>query len=149
VDDYQAPPPEGELITAALKRIRPRLSIREAARRAGISEGWWRQVVRGYQPIKGGGKAPMTGSAETIAAMARVVGVTPEQLEQAGRTDAAEELRILEEPPSRLQVVTGADAPADEPGDEGLDEKLDRAQRLLAEGMALLEELRRERRESG
>jgi len=39
--------------------------------------------------------------------------------------------------------------PADEPGDEGLDEKLDRAQRLLAEGMALLEELRRERRESG
>lgn len=93
--DNEAPPPEGELITTALKRIRPKLSVREAARRAGISEGWWRQVVRGYQPLKGGGRAPMTGSAETVAAMAQVVGVTPEQLEAASRTDAAEELRAM------------------------------------------------------
>lgn len=83
------------MITTALKRIRPKLSVREAASRAGISEGWWRQVVRGYQPLKGGGKAPMTGSAETVASMARVVGVTPEQLEEAERPDAAEELRAL------------------------------------------------------
>jgi transcriptional regulator with XRE-family HTH domain len=100
VDEYQGPPPEGELINAALKRIRPKLSVREAARRAGISEGWWRQVVRGYQPLKGGGKAPMTGSAETVASMARVVGVTPAQLQEAGRADAAEELRALQPPPS-------------------------------------------------
>lgn len=99
MDEYQGPPPEGELITAALKRKRPKLTIREAARRAGISEAWWRQVVRGYQPLKGGGKAPMRGSAETIASMARVVGVTPDQLEAAERADAAAELRdLLAEP---------------------------------------------------
>src|SRR4051812_15216413 len=77
VTEQPTPPPEGELITAALKRIRPKMSVREAARRAGISEGWWRQVVQGYQPLRGGLRAPMRGSAEVVAAMAKVVGVTP------------------------------------------------------------------------
>jgi hypothetical protein len=96
VNEHPTPPPEGELITEALKRMRPKVSIREAARRAGISDSWWRQVVRGYQPLRGGGRAPMQGSAETVASMASVVGVTPEQLAAVGREDAAEELRLLE-----------------------------------------------------
>lgn len=89
------------MITAARERIRPKLSVREAARRAGISEGWWRQIVNGWQPVSGGGGAPVRGPAPTVARMAQIVGVTPEELATTGeRPDAAEELRILLSGPS-------------------------------------------------
>jgi transcriptional regulator with XRE-family HTH domain len=88
-----APTPEGELIKDALKRTR--LSARRAAERAGISEGRWRQIVNGYQTVTRGQHVPVTGPAETVARMAHVVGVTPEQLEGVQRADAAAELRLL------------------------------------------------------
>lgn len=97
-----APPPEGTLITESLKR--KHLSVRKAAKQAGISEGWWRQVVRGYQTLSGGGYGKVKGPDETVARMALVAGVTPEQLSQAGRDTAAQELELLL-----------AQAPADEP----------------------------------
>ena len=82
-----APPPWGALITAALRQAG--LSAREAARRAGISEGRWRQITSGYQVVSAGVYAPVRGPAATLARMASVAGVTPGQLEQAGRADAA------------------------------------------------------------
>ena len=82
-----APPPWGALITAALRAAG--LSAREAARRAGISEGRWRQITSGYQVVSAGIYAPVRGPAATLARMAAVAGVTPAQLEQAGRADAA------------------------------------------------------------
>jgi transcriptional regulator with XRE-family HTH domain len=97
MNDRPAPPAEGELITRALKA--KKLSVREAARRAGISEGWWRQIVKGYQSLSGGGYGPVRGPAETLARMAKVVDVTPEQLTKVGRNDAATELRKLGERP--------------------------------------------------
>lgn len=36
------------------------------------------------------------GTAETVARMAHAVGVTPAELEQVGRGDAADELRVLD-----------------------------------------------------
>lgn len=105
MNDFPAPPPEGELITAA--RERARLSVREAARRAGISEGWWRQIVKGYQTLSGGGYGLLRGPAETVARMAQVVEVTPQQLEDAGRPDAANELRALERPAPTPTVEEG------------------------------------------
>jgi transcriptional regulator with XRE-family HTH domain len=88
------PQPEGKLITDARKRAR--LSGREAAKRAGISEGRWRQIVNGYMVVTKGVYSPVVGApADTIARMAQSVDVTPEQLEAAGRADAAEELRRL------------------------------------------------------
>jgi hypothetical protein len=84
------PPPWGALITDALHRAQ--LSAREAARRAGISEGRWRQITGGYQVVSAGVYAPVRGPAATLARMAAVVGVTPAQLRQAGRADAAKEL---------------------------------------------------------
>lgn len=88
------PQPEGKLITDARKRAR--LSGREAARRAGISEGRWRQIVNGYMVVTKGVYSPVVGApADTVARMAHSVDVTPEQLEEAGRADAAEELRKL------------------------------------------------------
>jgi hypothetical protein len=84
------PPPWGALITEALGRVR--LSAREAARRAGISEGRWRQITGGYQVVSAGVYAPVRGPAGTLARMAAVAGVTAGQLRQAGREDAAQVL---------------------------------------------------------
>jgi transcriptional regulator with XRE-family HTH domain len=88
--DRPQPPPWGALIAAALKRAG--LSAREAARRAGISEGRWRQITGGYQVVSPGVYAQVRGPAATLAKMAAVAGVTPAELRLAGREDAAAEL---------------------------------------------------------
>lgn len=85
--------PEGRLIAVAQKR--PRLSNREAAQRAGMSEGHWRAIVSGSRSMGKDLWMPVRAPADTLARMAQVVGVTPEQLDDAGREDAAEELRAL------------------------------------------------------
>jgi transcriptional regulator with XRE-family HTH domain len=85
-------PPEGELIKAALKAAD--LSQREAARRADISETRWRQIVSGYQAV-GGKKVAFRSPDDTLARMAHVSGVTPEQLEAVDRPEAAAALRTL------------------------------------------------------
>jgi hypothetical protein len=90
MSDRPEPPPWGALITAALGRLR--LSVRSAARQAGISEGRWRQIAGGYQVVSSGVYAPVRGPAGTLARMAAVAGVTPAELTAAGRPDAAEVL---------------------------------------------------------
>lgn len=92
MSDRPEAPPEAQLITAALKRAK--MSAREAARRAGLSDARWRQITSGYQAVSGT-RVPVSAPAETLARMAEVVGVTAEQLTEAGRGDAAEELRTL------------------------------------------------------
>jgi hypothetical protein len=88
----QRPPPPawGVLLTRALAGAH--LSAREASKRAGISEGRWRQIASGYQVVSTGVYAPVHGPAQTLAKMAAVAGVTPEQLTEAGRPDAAKAL---------------------------------------------------------
>lgn len=82
-------PPEGRLLEEALASRRPHMTQREAARRAGISDARWRQLVTGYQSVGQGHYAPVTARAETLARMAGAVGVTPEQLVEVDREDAA------------------------------------------------------------
>jgi transcriptional regulator with XRE-family HTH domain len=81
------PPPWGALLTSALRSAG--LSAREGARRAGISEGRWRQIASGYQVVSPGVYAPVHGPAQTVARMAAAAGVSPAQLTGAGRPDAA------------------------------------------------------------
>ena len=94
MDERPQQRPEGALIAAALKRAR--ISQREAARRAEMSENRWRAIMHGYQSVGEGVNASVRGPAETLGRMAHVVGVTPEELEAAGRPDAAESLRKLQ-----------------------------------------------------
>lgn len=139
--------PEGALIADALKRSR--LSARKAAERAGMSEGRWRQIVKGYQTVSAGVTAPVRGPAETVARMAHVVGVTPEQLEEAGREDAAAELRALL-PHVRIhdaQLIVPAAPVGEEERMRQIEAKFEEAAQAAAEGRALLEQLRRERRQ--
>jgi transcriptional regulator with XRE-family HTH domain len=92
------PQPLGRLITAARKRAR--LSGRRAADRAGISDGRWRQIVNGYEVIGTGVYRIVDNPpAETVARIAQGVDLTPEELEEVGRADAAEELRNLTDIP--------------------------------------------------
>lgn len=82
-------PAEARLLRTARESHRPRkLSMREAARRAGLSESHWRHVEAGYE-LKGGHRIPVKASAGTLARMASATGVTPAQLRDAGRDDAA------------------------------------------------------------
>lgn len=101
-DTRPTPTPEGALIAATLKQ--KGISVRSAARQADISEGWWRQITKGYQNLSGGGFGPVRGPADTLARMARAAGVTADQLEEAGRADAAQELRALTTPPEPAPV---------------------------------------------
>lgn len=71
------------------------LSARAAASQAGMSDARWRQIVNGYASAGAGQTIEVVGPDETIARMARVVGVTPEQLREAGRPAAADLLLIL------------------------------------------------------
>ena len=96
MDTRPEPPPEGRLIADAASRLD--LSIREAARRAGISYGRWRQITVGYQNVSPGSYAPVHAPARTIAKMAKVVHLVPEQLVEAGREDAAAILADLLRP---------------------------------------------------
>lgn len=61
------------------------LSQQEAATRAGITVQHWGQIERGKE----------SGSTETVANMALTVGLTPDQLEDAGRDTAADILRHM------------------------------------------------------
>jgi hypothetical protein len=94
------PPPLGAALAAALAGSG--LSARQAARRAGISEGRWRQISGGYQVIRPGVYAPVRGPATTVARMAAAAGLSAAQLRTAGREDAA---RALEGRASSGQVL--------------------------------------------
>lgn len=73
----------GRFIGDALKRRGKRDSQRAAAERAGISEGWWRQVVNGgYR--KEGVWFPAKAAPETYISMAAAVGVEAEVREMLG-----------------------------------------------------------------
>lgn len=89
MSERPSPPAEATLIATAQKSSR--LSNRKAAKKAGMSEGRWRQIIQGYQTVSGV-HVPVSAPAETLARMAQVVGATPDQLVEAGRDDAAEAL---------------------------------------------------------
>ncbi|MFG1872215.1 hypothetical protein [Micromonospora arborensis] len=87
------PRPEGALIFGAMERRG--LTARAAAAKVGMSEGRLRQIINGYQALGQGQFRVVVGKAIRVAQLAKLVGVTPEQLTEAGREDAARILRDL------------------------------------------------------
>ncbi len=75
MDQRPEQPPEGRLIADAADRLD--LSIREAARRAGLSYGRWRQIVTGYQNVSTGSYAKVLAPSRTLAKMAESQGPRP------------------------------------------------------------------------
>ena len=112
-----SPPAEARLI-ARRRNEPPKMSVRQAAARAGISETRWRQIEQGTIRERGREYA-VTAPDATLAAMARAIGVTPAELDDADRRDAAAELRAM--------LRTGP------PGRLSTNERLSHIERLLAE----------------
>lgn len=79
-------PPEGRLLEQARDRLD--ISQNEAARRAGITGTYWRQVVRDKAP----GLTTDRG-VRTLVKMAQAVYVEADQFEDIGRGDVAAKLR--------------------------------------------------------
>lgn len=104
------PPREAALIDAARRRVK--LSIREAARRAALSDARWRQITSGYQTVSGE-QIPVKAPAETLARMAQVLGVSGDELVRAGRKDAAEALEEITPLPQEPSTASGYVPPVD------------------------------------
>lgn len=95
--------PEGALIRVARKARG--INVKEAARRVPIrlGESRWYHIEAGTE----GKEALVVAPPETLAHMAHVVGVMPEQLAEVGRGDAAEILReILRQEVSATYAAT-------------------------------------------
>jgi transcriptional regulator with XRE-family HTH domain len=76
----------GQALGAA--RVKAGLSKREAARTAGMSEGWWRHLESGRIPQRDGSFVAPNPRDETLIAAARAVGLRPRYvLDLAGRDD--------------------------------------------------------------
>lgn len=101
LDQRPQPPREALLIDEARKRHG--LTHRDAADRAGLSEPGWHQIVKGYESRRGRYRAVQAKS-ETLARIALALGITPEQLTEAGREDAAHDLRLITPTPEPKPV---------------------------------------------
>ena len=89
--------PAAELIRQRREAATPALSRRQAAAKAGISPSQWSDVERGSKHAGSGVTIPVHATAQTLARMARAVGATPEDLQAAGRDDAATLLHELQQ----------------------------------------------------
>lgn len=87
---YPPQPPEGRLIEEAAKA--DGRSVKALAPLAGISDARWRHIVKGYQPTGNGRFNEVKAPAQTLARMAHVLGLDADDLDQVGRTDAAQAL---------------------------------------------------------
>lgn len=89
-------PPEAALIKSRREAMRPKLSQARAGELVGLSGTRWRQIENGYETARAGLQARVDAPADTLAHMARVLGITAEELRAVGRHDAAAELSNLE-----------------------------------------------------
>lgn len=89
-------PPEAVMIDRKRRAMRPVPSVRAVAPLAGISEGRWRQIVKGYQSVTRDVVAPVSAPADTIARMLMALGgVTDAEYDELCivRPDVAEVIR--------------------------------------------------------
>lgn len=119
------PPPWGELIRS--RREAAGLSVRQAARQARISVTIWADTEKGFRFAAPGVAVAVRGTADKLASMAMVVGASPEELDGAGRRDAASVLTVMLDK-----------APPDE-----IVEEIERVAHLIADRRGLTERQRR------
>ena len=110
-------PPEAELIKLA--RMAARLGVDDAVakvRAAGgqVSPAYWRDIERGHGGRRGR-RVPTRASEGLLAQMAHAVGVTPDQLAGAGRSDAAQVLDEILRRDGGSLTPEPEPAPADRP----------------------------------
>lgn len=114
--DIAPAPPEAEVIRLARQAMDMTAQDAAEASRSqdgrGVSAAYWRDVERGYGGRRGQ-RVTVRASDRALAAMARVVGVTPPELTSAGREDAA---RVLDEMLRREERPVVLTPPPSDPG---------------------------------
>jgi transcriptional regulator with XRE-family HTH domain len=105
------------------------MSRRQAATKAGVSPSQWSDVERGHKRAGPGIVIPVQASADTLAKMAKAIGVSADELVAAGRDDAAHQLRAAAEQRllrQQLAAVPGVGTFPDRafPGADGSREEL-------------------------
>lgn len=80
-----------------LREHRGKMSIREAARRADISESRWRQLELGYQSMAKDIKVPVQPRPDTLVAMCRAINADPIKALQLVGYDPKQYTHLLEE----------------------------------------------------
>jgi hypothetical protein len=136
--DNDLQPPEAALIEQARHRLpKNRSAVSKVAKRARISEGRWRQIAKGYQQATKETRVPVRAPADTLARMAEAVDVSADELEAAGRSDAAE---IIREQSRRLARGLASLIPTDtaEVGDRDTS-KTTKVEYTMADERAVLE----------
>jgi len=116
------------------------MSRRQAAAKAGISPSQWSDVERGHKKAGSGVVVPVQATAETLARMARAVGVSVDDLAAAGREDAGSQLRAFEQEHGlrkRISAVPGLSVLTDLPLPNEDDEEL---LPLIAEALDAIED---------
>lgn len=116
-------PPEAALIRLARQAANIRMA--KAAKEAGVSLARWSHIENAYETRQGTAR-PVKAKADTLARMARAIGLSPERLESEGqRPDAAEILREMlrpaagPAPPSFPEPPTAAEEARERfPGDQ-------------------------------
>lgn len=130
------PPPEAQLITRLREAKIPKLSMRSAARQAGVSPTLWVETERGFRRVAPGVTLPTRVTPDKLARMARIVGASPKQLTEAGRGDAA----------AILKRITDAGPELDDRVIEAIRASQDFTER---QKQALIEIVERNKRDSG
>lgn len=101
-----------------LREQRGRMPIREAARRADISESRWRQLEAGVQKMAGGVEVPVHPRPETVKAMCTAISADVRRgLELAGHNPDQYKW-LFEEPTERLTESGSLDWFANLPREE-------------------------------
>lgn len=139
--------PLGAYLRRAREDHEPRLSIRQAAAQAGISEGRWRQLEAGYQSVGRGQRLPVNTKPVTLHAMAKGLGLPDARpLFQAVGMEYDRELEegFAEFDDSDAAAIADAVARADaerEPSLESLRTRLEAARTQIGFAEAILDRL--------
>ncbi|RAV12434.1 hypothetical protein DQP55_12510 [Mycolicibacterium sp. GF69] len=88
------PDPAVALIESRRLAAVPPVSVRKVAAVAGISDTTWRNIVSGLP--RAGRRVKVSTAAHSVAKMADAVGASPDEIEAAGRPDAATLMRNSE-----------------------------------------------------
>jgi transcriptional regulator with XRE-family HTH domain len=89
--EYADTPPEAALVRRRREELIPPRSPEKLAKLIGISGKRWRDIERG----RDANGRPTKPRAQTLADIARVVGITSDELEAVGRADAGRILTVL------------------------------------------------------
>lgn len=86
--------PEGALIEAVMTR--KGVKAPWVAAQVKLSSNWVRFIIAGSEPGRGGqSRNPVVAPADTLARIAHALDITPQQLIEVGRDDAAERLEAI------------------------------------------------------